>query len=249
MKKLILSTLIILLTYHANAQNSNSLSVQLDELIERYHTVYGFTGTVKVTVHGDSIFEKSYGLADRNFEIKNTPETRNSINSISKTFTAAAILKLAEEGKINLQSAISSYLPELQAPWKNSITVHHLLTHSSGLPRESRVQSHHEKSLKEQALLVENLDLLFAPGKQYGYSNAGFILLGAILENVSGREYADFIESRIVKPIGLKNTGVYRGKNVVENQAVPYRFTSNGLEFAQQTLWRKCWWWSLFNRI
>lgn len=207
-----------------------------DELLSAYHDTYGFSGTVKVVQGDHELFEKSYGFADRGFAIPNTPETRNSINSISKTFTAFGVLLLVEEHNVELHTPIGHFLPYLKASWRNEVTVHHLLTHSSGLPRESGVQPHDELSLKEQAQqLVDQQQLLFAPGSEYGYSNSGLILLGALIEAVSGKDYGDFITQRVLQPMGLVNTGYYVGRNVVERQATPYRMSSSGLEFAQRS--------------
>ena len=230
------STLLFcLVLFSSEAQSTDSLYQKLNELITAYEQVYGFSGAVKVVQDEKPVFEQSFGYADRSFSVKNTPDTRFSINSISKTFTATAVLILVEEGRIDLQAPISRYLPYLTAGWKDTVTTHQLLSHTSGLPRESGVQWYDELSLQEQALLVDQQALLFAPGARYEYSNSGVILLGAILESASGREYADFIQNKIIAPLGLPHTGVYTGRGVVKNQAVPYRLTANGLEFAQRT--------------
>lgn len=213
----------------------SSLIQKLNSTIEAYEKVYGFSGTVKVVIDNNNTFEKSYGLANRSFKIKNTPNTRFSINSISKTFTATAILTLVEDGRIDLNATVADYIPSLKACWADSISVHHLLTHTSGLSRESGVQPHEELTFQEQVELVEKQRLLFTPGERYEYSNAGIILLGAIIEKVSGMNYQAFIAEKIIHPLNLMNTGYYSGRNVISNLAVPYRITSNGLEFAQRS--------------
>ena len=214
---------------------NTSLNQKLNSTIEAYEKVYGFSGTVKVVIDNNNTFEKSYGLANRSFKIKNTPNTRFSINSISKTFTATSILVLAEDGKIDINASVARYIPDLQTSWADSITVHHLLTHTSGLSRESGVQPHEELSFQEQVKLVGKQTLLFTPGERYEYSNAGIILLGAIIENISGMSYQAFVTEKIIHPLNLSNTGYYSGRNVISNLAVPYRITSNGLEFAQRS--------------
>lgn len=234
--KVLALALLAFASSQAFAATAKPTPQEFDELLQAYHATYGFTGTVKVVQGDKPMFEKSYGLANRSFGIKNTPNTRNSINSISKTFTAFGILLLREEGKLELHESIGTYLPYLTAPWKDEITVHHLLTHSSGLPRESGVQPHNEFTLKQQTQqLVDKQELLFEPGSQYGYSNSGLILLGALLEQVSAQDYGTFITERVIRPMGLSNTGYYEGRNVVDNQATPYRMTSTGLEFAQRS--------------
>jgi CubicO group peptidase (beta-lactamase class C family) len=211
------------------------LHQQFHQIAKGYQSVFGFSGNIKVVKDDKGVFEQSYGLANRSFGIENTPQTRFSINSISKTFTAAAILMLARDQKIGLQVPISAYLPELNASWRDTVTVHHLLSHTSGLPRESGIQACDELSFMEQLKLVETKSLLFSPGERYEYSNSGLILLGAILEKVSNRSYEDFIQQEIIEPLGLTNTGCYQGRNVVDHQAVPYRFSANGLETAQRS--------------
>ena len=214
----------------------NSSATQYDNLIQAYHDIHGFSGTVKVVDSNGAGFEKSYGLANRSFQIPNTVETRNSVNSISKTFTATAVLMLAEDGAIDLKATVGRYLPSLTASWKDEITVHHLLSHTSGLPRESGVQAHEALTFKQQITrYINSLPLLFSPGEKYEYSNAGITLLGAIIENVTQDTYANVITSRIIAPLGLRNTGVYQSRNIVMNQAEPYRFTRHGIESAQRS--------------
>ncbi len=230
-----LCSLVILAILNLNPVQETELPEKLNSLAESYKEVYGFSGTIKVIRNDEPVFEESYGLANREFNIKNEPDTRFSINSISKTFTAVAVLKLVQEVNIDLAQPISSYLPDLEANWKDSLTVHHLLTHTSGLPRESGIQAHQELDFRQQLRLVEKQELLFEPGERYEYSNAGLILLGNILENVTGLEYQEVIKQKIIAPLGLSNTGYYEGRNVVKKLAVPYRLSANGLEFAQRS--------------
>ena len=223
-------------TVESQTAEPQTSATSYNALLKAYHEVYGFSGTVKVVNNSGTDFEKSYGLANRSFLVPNTPETRNSINSISKTFTAVAVLMLTQEGKINLQSPVADYLPSLTAAWKDEVTVHHLLSHTAGLPRESGVQPHEALTFEQQiAAYINGLPLLFTPGERYEYSNAGVTLLGAIIEKVANDTYANVITSRIISPLGLNNTGVYQSRNVVSDQAVPYRFTRNGTETAQRS--------------
>lgn len=211
------------------AQKDYSLTAsKIDSLSEAYHKVTGFSGTVKVVISEEEVFEKSYGLSNRSFEVPFRTDTRNSINSISKTFTALACVLLSEEGKLDLQAAIGTYLPDLNSSWKDSVSVHQLLTHSSGLPREAGLSLCDELSFEEQRAFTEKLSLDFSPGEHYGYSNAGFILLGNILQNTSGMKYEKLIEDKIINPLSLRNTGVYTGRNFIKRQAQPYRMTPFG---------------------
>lgn len=211
------------------------LTEKLNSIAEAYHKVYGFSGTVKVVLDDNEIWQDSYGLANRSFEIPNTPTTRNSINSISKTFTAVLILKMAEKGQLKLDVPISTWLPTLSTDWADSVTIHHLLTHTSGLPREAGLRASDELDFKGQIKLINEIDLLIETGERYQYSNVGFILLGALLEQISGKDYNDLIKELIVNPLNLQNTGVYQGKAVVKGQAVPYKIGPFGIEEAQRT--------------
>ena len=218
-----------------SATDRDERRAAIDTIVKAYGDVYGFAGTVLVVDDEQPLIQTSIGLADRAFGIANTATTRNSINSISKTFTALAVVRMAERGRIELDAAIGRYLPALKAEWRNRVTVHHLLSHSSGLPREAGLDSHDRQTLEQQLDDVAQLTLLFEPGQRFGYSNAGYILLGNLLEAVSGTTYAEIIEQEILKPLKLENTGVYEGRVVVANQAEPYRMTPRGVERAQRT--------------
>ncbi|GAB4198579.1 MAG: hypothetical protein Tsb002_33610 [Wenzhouxiangellaceae bacterium] len=211
------------------------LRERLARLIDGYHQVHGFAGTVLVMHQEQTVLDHSVGLAERSFGIAHSANTRHSLNSISKTFTATAVLRLAERKALDLHAPISRYLPDLKSPWAAQVTAHHLLSHTSGLPREAGLESHQSLSLEQQLPYVAALDIAFKPGTEYGYSNAGYILLGLLLERVTGADYAAIIEREILTPLQLKETGVYRGRNVVERQATPYRLTPDGVVAAQRT--------------
>ncbi|WP_169930697.1 serine hydrolase domain-containing protein [Pseudidiomarina aestuarii] len=224
-----------LMTVAEPASDKQQYREQIEELARAYQSVYGFSGSIKVVKDGLPIVESSYGLADRSFNIDNAINHRFSINSISKTFTATAVMQLVESGDISLDQSIGAYLPELKADWKDEVTVHHLLTHSSGLPRESGIQWYDELTLEQQVEhLINKQTLLFAPGTRYEYSNSGITLLGRIIENVSGQSFFNYINNRIIKPLELPDTGMYEGRKLVPRQAVPYRITTNGVASAQR---------------
>lgn len=235
MKSLISSLIICLCLPFAYGQRSSQLPDQLETIASAYESIYGFSGHILVIQEDTLTWEASFGLANRSFEVPNTSETRFSINSISKTFLAVAILQLWEQKKLELHSPIVGYLPDLTATWKDSITIHHLLTHTSGLPRESGIQAHQNLKFAEQVSLVDKQGLLFPPGQEYGYSNSGIILLGAILEAVAQKPYEQYLQTNILEPLNLHHSGVYQGRSIVLKQAVPYRFTSRGLEMAQRS--------------
>jgi CubicO group peptidase (beta-lactamase class C family) len=235
MNKFILLTLLFCLIVNNTKAQKTEFEDKFNEICKAYYDVYGFSGSVMVVQNDETVFKKSYGLANRSFGVINTPTTRTSINSISKTFTSALVLKLVEQELLQLHVPISNYLPVLTADWADKVTLHHLLSHTSGLPREVGLIPTDELNFEQQTLLVNSLKLMFSPGERFQYSNAGVILIGAILENISGKDFDVLINEEIIKPLGLLNTGVYQGKAVVKNQAVPYKIGPNGIEEAQRT--------------
>jgi CubicO group peptidase (beta-lactamase class C family) len=198
-------------------------------LLDAYEEVYGFSG-VALVVAGDSIlYEGARGPAERGFDIPNRPSIRVPINSVSKTFTAAAALALVADGALDLQAPVATYLPGLDAAWTGRVTTHHLLSHTSGLPREYEVASWEAPSLAEQAQRVARLDLRFEPGAEYGYSNAGYALLGHLIQEVAGVSYREYLRSRILDPAGLDDTGTLVGRTIVERLVRPYAMGPSGI--------------------
>lgn len=216
------------------AQDSDIYS-QLKKVATAYEAVYGFSGNLLIVQSDSSLLEASYGLADRETQVKNNSRTRFSINSISKTFTALAVLQLWEANKIDLHAPVIEYLPNLKSTWASQVTPHHLLTHTSGLPRESGIQPSDQLNFAQQLDLIAAQELSFDPGSRYQYSNGGIIILGALIEKASGLTYGDYLDQHIMGALQLSDTGYYRGKAAVVNQATPYRFTANGLEEAQRS--------------
>jgi CubicO group peptidase (beta-lactamase class C family) len=181
------------------------LGTRLDEYMQRLAD-FGFSGSLLVAKDSEVVLAKGYGLADREKRLPYTPQTVFSIGSITKQFTAAAILKLQMQGKLNVRDSISKYLPNVPED-KSAITLHHLLTHSAGLESDfgpSDFEAVTRDEIIKQALASK---LRSAPGKQYHYSNAGYSLLGAIVEIVSGGGYEAFLHEHLFKPAGMTQTG------------------------------------------
>jgi CubicO group peptidase (beta-lactamase class C family) len=207
----------------------------LSDVVRAYEQVHGFSGAVRVAIGDRILLDTALGYADRSFGIPNTRNTRFSINSISKTFVALAFVLLEKEGLLDTDDPVNHYIPELAADWSPKIRLHHLLSHTSGLPREFGIPADEVLTLEEQWPLIGQLDLMFASGERYSYSNAGYALLGLVLERVTGQDFGQVIQERILEPLALDHTGVYQGRSVVRDQAVPYRITGRGLEFAPRS--------------
>lgn len=200
---------------------------KFDRYLTAAHEVWGFTGTVLVAWQGEVVFARGYGYADQAFQQENTLETKFYIGSITKQFTAAAILKLVEQGKVSLDEPITKYLPDYPSEPGDRITIHHLLTHTSGVPNytespELLVRRTSRISPTDLLKFFENEPLDFEPGTGFHYSNSGYIILGAIIERIAGQSYEAFLHKQFLKPLGMLNSGYARREAGLPNRAVGY---------------------------
>jgi len=166
----------------------------------------GFAGVVLVSVAGEPVLAQGYGLADRERGIPWTPGTVSCIGSITKQFTAAAILKLEEEGRLRVSDSITKYFADVPAD-KSSITLHQLLTHSSGIEDLEGRDDYDPIGREEFIRLAMKQPLSSPPGTHYSYSNAGYSLLGAIIENLTGVSYEQYLRQTFFLPLGMYETG------------------------------------------
>ena len=169
-----------------------------------------FSGAVLVARKGQVLFRGAYGMANYELEVPNSPETRFHIASVSKPFTAMAILQLQEQGKLNIADPVAKYVPGF--PHGDQITIEHLLTHTSGIHNvndlpdyDTFARSPH--TIEELVAKFANQPLDFPPGSDYRYSNSNYNLLALILEKVSGERYSDYLQRHIFEPAGMRNTG------------------------------------------
>ena len=198
---------------------------QVDALMARYEgKVPG--ASVLVMRDGKAIISRSYGFADLEANIKATPATNYRLASVTKQFTAAAILLLAQDGELSLDDKVKRWLPSLPAAL-DSVTLTHLLTHTSGIvdyedviPNGTIEQVHDADVLR----LLESQDsTYFTPGSKYQYSNSGYSLLALIVQKASGKSFATFLHDRIFAPLGMRNTVAFEnGVSVVADRAYGY---------------------------
>lgn len=199
-------------------------------LIEPYVQSGLFSGSVLVARDGQVLFRKSFGLANREWDIANAPETKFRIGSVTKQITAAAILQLAERGKLKLDDPISQYDPDAPAAWRK-ITIKHLLTHSSGIANYTSLPDFMTKMARvdrtpgEIVQLVRNEPLEFEPGTQFAYSNTGYVLLGMIIEKVSGQGYYQYLQDNIFGPMGMTSTGYDDIAAIIPRRASGYKYS------------------------
>lgn len=195
------------------ADNAPSLTAKIDGRLSRWFEANQPGAAVLLMQDGKVLFKKGYGLANVELGVPIQPDMVFRIGSVTKQFTAAAIMLLVEEGKVDLQAPISSYLEKLPKAWKE-ITVEQLLNHTSGIPNYTRTQylwEHAREDLTPSQLLEKcvsdrPLDFGDPPGTQIRYTNTGYILLGMIIEKVSGQPYARFLQKRLFGPLDLKHT-------------------------------------------
>ena len=218
--RLALVALLLLLTLAGCATGGADLTKEVDALMREYDgDVPG--ASVLVIENGRAVVRRSYGLADG--QTKSTPATNYRLASITKQFTAAAILALVDDGKLSLDDQAKRWLPSLPAA-ADGITIRHLLTHTSGLIDYEDVMAEGTTAQLHDAdvlRLLESQDrTYFAPGSKYQYSNSGYALLALIVERVSGQTFATFLRERIFLPLGMQNTVAFEeGTSTVPNRA------------------------------
>src|SRR5215471_1678775 len=211
----------------AQVDDSKAVFQRVDAYITAQTAEHSFRGVVLVGVNGKVVFEKAYGIADEEWNARNTTTTKFRIASLSKQFTAACILLLQERGRLKVQDPISRYLPGLPQAWQ-SITIHQLLTHTSGIPNYTdspQLQKINRTGATPQDMiaLVTDKPLDFPPGSKWRYTNTGYILLGMIIERISGQSYADFLKSNILEPLGMTSSGYDRATDILKERASGYQ--------------------------
>ena len=201
---------------------------KIDEYMTKIFENRQFNGSVLVAENGKVIYKKGFGYANMDWKIPNEPDTKFRIGSITKQFVAMQIMQLVEEGKIKLDGKLIDYLPEYRKDTGEKITIHHLLTHTSGIPSYTglpRFWSDSTRNPYEIDYMVKHFhsgDLEFEPGTDYKYNNTGYFLLGVIIEKVTGKSYKENLLERIIKPQNMKNSGVERNVEILENKANGY---------------------------
>src|SRR6056297_8071 len=221
-KYLTMIFIIIILLTGCKVNEQKNIENKMNEFLTLYNnnTQDSFSGSILIAKDKDLIYKESFGMADYENEIKNSADTIFPIGSITKSFTSVSILQLEEEGKIDLDDKISKYISDLSN--KQYITIHQLLTHSSGLQREGLYSMEQYVALDKNIDFIKKTPLLFKPGQNFSYSNAGYIMLAKIIEEVSGVSYNEYIEENIFKPLEMNNSFCGVDNNLIENQAVGY---------------------------
>jgi len=204
---------------------------RIDEIVRFRTENKDFSGSVLVAKGDDKVISKAYGLANIEWGVPNTPNTKFRLGSITKQFTAAAILLLEEDGKLTLGDSVRVHWPEAPRAW-DGVTIFHLLTHTSGMPQPDETWRFSEGPAEETVGHFRDKPLEFAPGTQYRYSNSGFILLAYLIERISGETYSDFLQKRILTPLAMSDSGVESNGPIIENRASGYAEGDGGFVHA-----------------
>lgn len=207
-----------------NAQTTNS---KMDSLFNDFYIKGMFNGSALVSMNGKIVYKSAFGFANFEYKIPNKTETKFEIGSCTKQFTSVLIMMLKEKGQISLDDKITDYLPEYPAEKGDRITIHHLLSHTSGIPEyielpEMECLLFRENKPAEFMKVFWNLDLNFEPDSELRYSNSNYFILGAIIEKITGKPYAQVLQENIFNPLSMTNSGVIQITEILKNKAYGY---------------------------
>jgi CubicO group peptidase (beta-lactamase class C family) len=207
---------------------------RMQQIIANYADDRSFMGTVLVVKDGKTLIDQGYGSADLEWNIPDSPTTKFRLGSITKQFTAASILLLQERGKLNIDDPVSKYMPDAPASW-SKVTIYNVLTHTSGIPNFTSFPDYRSTEWKdtnptELVARFRDKSLEFEPGTKFNYSNSGYVLLGYLIEKISGQTYGDFLQQNIFTPLGMKDTGIDSNAAILPQRAQGYRRTPRGIE-------------------
>jgi len=227
---ILIITIISMLFINTNGVSktkASSKAEKINALITNYTDYSKFKGSILVAQKGQVIFKKGYGMANVEWDILNQTDTRFRIASITKQFTAMLIMQLVAENKLDLHVPISTYLPDYPKNNADRITLHHLLTHTSGTPRLDDFVNYRDierdrHKPKELLNIFKDGELNFTPGAKYSYVNTGYVVLGIIIEKVTGKPYAKILQEKIFKPLNMQNSGYDVNYEIIKKRASGY---------------------------
>ncbi len=226
--------LLLLIFITANSSFAQQTATQIDELMKKYYDYGQFNGAILVAEKGKVVYAKGLGLANMEWSMPNQPDTKFRIGSITKQFTATLILQLVEEGKLKLDGKITDYLTDYRKDTGDRVTIHHLLNHTSGIPSYTSRPDFRTAIMRNPYKITDFVkqlasgDLEFEPGSKFSYNNSGYVLLGAIIEKVTGKSYETVLTERILKPLGMTNSGYDSTSPLLPKRASGYEKRPSG---------------------
>jgi CubicO group peptidase (beta-lactamase class C family) len=237
---MVAATLVFVLQLHTlpSLYANDTLRDKIDEIVQAEAKFDLFSGTIVVADHGSIIYSRAVGEANKEYHIPNTLKTRFNISSVQKTFIATAIMQLVQSGEIELTDPLTKFFPDCPYPTADKIQVQHLLNHSSGLAdyRDSdkyRLRSDSFKSIDEVLPILYELEPAFDPGENMEYSNAGVLYLKAIIGRVTGKSLKENLTERIFVPLGMDDTVMLVGGDLLSNRATGHERAEDGEGFVR----------------
>ncbi|OAB47415.1 serine hydrolase domain-containing protein [Paenibacillus antarcticus] len=209
----------------------SQITEKMNAYLEPLAQDHKFSGAILASLHGEVVYSNAFGKANIELSVDNTTKTKFRIASITKTFTAVCILQLVELGQLHLEDPLSKYYPDYTNG--DHITIHHLLTHTSGIANYTD-DPHmlewavHPSTPEEIMERFSQKELDFSPGEQYKYSNSGYILLGSILEQITGQSYDQYLQEHIFEPLGMKDSRLDRPDYILDLRAAGYHLSEEG---------------------
>jgi CubicO group peptidase (beta-lactamase class C family) len=232
-----LFSLLAILAFQVSAV-AQSKATRIDDLVSLYNKYGQFNGSVLVADNGKVLYQKGLGLANMEWNIPNAPDTKFRLGSITKQFTSTLILQLVEQGKIKLDGKLTDYLPDYRKDTGDKVTIHNLLSHTSGIPSYTSLPGFFQNVSRNPFTVGDFIkkyasgDLEFEPGTKFVYDNSGYFLLGAIIEKVTGKPYEQVLKENIFDPVGMKNSGYDRWGTILNKRATGYSRTPRGYQTA-----------------
>ncbi|HEX5886929.1 MAG TPA: serine hydrolase domain-containing protein [Pyrinomonadaceae bacterium] len=225
------SILPLLLLLSATCFAQNGVTTKVDDYIRAEMKTQQIPGlSLAVINNGEIVLARGYGLANVEHQAPVKPETIFQSGSVGKQFTAAAVMLLVEDGKLNLDDKLTKYIANSPESW-NKITVRHLLTHTSGMtdyPKDFDMRRDYTED--DLVQMIKSTPLAFQPGEKYSYSNLAYVMLGVLIRKVSGKFYGDFLQERVFKPLDMSTARVISEADIVANRAAGYRVVNGQLK-------------------
>jgi CubicO group peptidase (beta-lactamase class C family) len=228
--------------FAAKAQARNTFEQRIESVLKQN----GFNGTILVADKGTILHHRGYGAAVMEWNIANVRDTRFRIASLSKTFTSTLILMLAEDGKISLDAPLNAYLSDYPAPYANEVTIRHLLTHRSGIPRQFNIPDWTKgKSITsipkaEFLSMIAEMSLAFEPGTKRLYSSANYYILGVVIEAVTKQAFGDVLQTKILRPLQMNEADIYRAGEIIPTLARAYKPVHGKYSFCPKVSGKYC---------
>jgi CubicO group peptidase (beta-lactamase class C family) len=221
-----LFTMTMMLLFVAGNCFAQDITPKVNEYMDALVKAGKFNGSVLIARDGKVLLGKGYGMANIELDVPNMPQTKFRLGSITKPFTAIAIMILQERGKLSVQDSICNYFAECPAGWQQ-ITLHHLLSHTSGLAKHDKAADYLKTAMMPMTVpqlidTFKNKPPAFKPGEKFDYNNNGYILLGYVIEKVSSQSYEAFLRENIFAPLRMADSGYDHHESILKNRAAGY---------------------------